>query len=121
MDLSDLDKLFQVAKRKNRIDKDSDWSQGSGTYFRALHSELNEVEEELAADSKTLLEEELGDVLWDYFNLLLCLQEEQRVDIDQVFATAVSKFNERVSGLEQGESWAAVKARQKLRHQSPED
>lgn len=115
MRLSALEQLFAVAQRKNHLDQTSGWSQGSSTYFTAIKAELDEVEEELRSERQPHLEEELSDVLWDYFNLLLCLEREEKIDLGRVFERAVTKFDERVSGLETGISWAQVKKEQKQR------
>ncbi|MEJ2063790.1 MAG: MazG-like family protein [Reinekea sp.] len=72
-----FEQLIAIAQRKNRVDQTSTWSQGAKTYFDELYSELEEVREEWLAGQTEYLEEELGDVLWDYLNLLLCLDQEQ--------------------------------------------
>lgn len=112
---TEFEQLFAIAQRKHLFDQTNSWAQGSTTYFDALKNEITEVEEELTEGRRVHLEEELGDVLWDYLNLLLCLDEEQQISIADVLNRTIEKFDERVTGIEQGESWASVKARQKER------
>jgi NTP pyrophosphatase (non-canonical NTP hydrolase) len=116
---NEFEQLFAIAKRKNRVDQTSSWSQGSETYFKEIFSELDEVKAELESGNTSLLEEELGDVLWDYLNLLIHLDSEQKISINRVLLRCIEKFDERVTGIEQGESWQAIKARQKARHKQP--
>ena len=76
-----LIELLDVVKAKNSIDQNSSWSNGSETYLRGIGLELGEVTEELKLDRQGYLEEELGDVFWDYLNLLLCLEQEGRINL----------------------------------------
>ena len=57
----------------------------------------------------------MGDVLWDYLNLLLCLENEKGIRVANVFERALAKYNERISGIETGVLWAETKALQKKR------
>lgn len=49
--------------------------------------------EEIPKSRQCYLEDELGDVLWDYLNILTALEKEQ--------------------GIESGKRWADIKAQQK--------
>lgn len=108
-----IEKLIEVVRKKNLIDTQHDWSDGSATYIDALRKELLEVEEELPLDRICYLEDELGDVLWDYLSILVCLEEEKGVDIGKVFSRALLKYDERISGIQAGVSWKDTKAKQK--------
>ncbi|MGI9280994.1 MAG: MazG nucleotide pyrophosphohydrolase domain-containing protein [Endozoicomonas sp.] len=65
--------LIEVARTKNQYDESNSWFQDSQTCFKEIHLELKEVSEELASGRTCHLEDELGDVLWDYLNFLLSL------------------------------------------------
>ena len=110
-----LKDVLALVERKNRIDFKGKWSVGSKTYLGEIRKELAEVEEEIEAGRLCYLEEELGDVLWDYLNIVRCLADEQGVVVERVFERLRTKFEERISGMEDGESWADIKARQKAR------
>jgi|GEM_PF-5492029 NTP pyrophosphatase (non-canonical NTP hydrolase) len=66
MNSEQIAKLFEVVKKKNQIDQTNSWSNGSSTYLQEIKKELDEVEEEILLDRICYLEDELGDVLWDY-------------------------------------------------------
>ncbi|MRI34607.1 nucleotide pyrophosphohydrolase [Endozoicomonas sp. OPT23] len=108
-----FDALLATVNIKNQIDLGSDWSNGSETYFSELKSELDEVAEELESGRRCYLEDELGDVLWDYLNLLTSLEQEGRISIESVLERADRKYHERISGIQQGKSWKQVKEQQK--------
>jgi NTP pyrophosphatase (non-canonical NTP hydrolase) len=115
IDPNKLTALMEIVIEKNRVDQLGDWSNGSSTYFNALKQELDEVADEVASGRRCYLEDELGDVLWDYLNFLLCLEKEEKINFDRVFERVIDKFKERVEGITHGESWDDIKARQKLR------
>ncbi len=115
MNTDGIAKLFEVVKKKSQIDQTNSWSNGSSTYLGEIKKELVEVEEEIHLDRLCYLEDELGDVLWDYLNLLLCLENEKGISAANVFGRALSKYDERISGIEAGIMWAETKAMQKKR------
>ncbi|WP_045419659.1 MazG nucleotide pyrophosphohydrolase domain-containing protein [Vibrio jasicida] len=105
--------LFEIALRKSNYDENNTWYQGSVTYFEAIYSELEEVRDEEVKGRTCFLEDELGDVLWNYLNLLMALEKEQGIDARSVIERAVEKYQARVTAIENGKSWAEVKAEQK--------
>jgi len=110
-----LQTLLDLVRRKNAIDQSSSWSAGSETYLTELVKETMEVKEALATGSLAHLEDELGDVLWDYLNLLQCLSIEKNISIESVFDRAAHKYEERISGIENGVLWKDTKIKQKER------
>ena len=115
--LNNFKKLADIARRKSRFDKGNDWSAGAETYLAEIKKEVDEVIEELPKSRTCYLEDELGDVLWDYLNIVMALEKEQGISLDSVLARAQQKYNERVSGIESGELWKDIKQRQKIRLQ----
>ena len=107
--------LLTVVKTKHQLDKHRDWSNDSATYLGEIRKELDEVVDEMDGDRQCYLEDELGDVFWDYLNLLYSLEGEGRIDLAQVFERALSKYKERVDTLVEGGSWNEVKNKQKQR------
>ncbi|MCG6230188.1 MazG nucleotide pyrophosphohydrolase domain-containing protein [Vibrio furnissii] len=116
-----VEALLAIAQRKNRIDQSSDWFHGAQTYLTEIHSELQEVQDEIPYQRRCFLEEELGDVLWDYLNLLLSLEQESEIQMESVIARACQKYEQRVGAIEQGISWDDVKAQQKMTLQAEQD
>ncbi len=111
--LNYFEKLLQIGKRKINFDKKHSWSIGSRTYLNEINRELDEVKEELDKNRTCYLEEELGDVLWDYINILVNLEEEKGINIESVLNRACKKFDQRVSGIENGLTWNEIKMNQK--------
>lgn len=111
--MNDFDRLIQVVKRKNRFDDNNPWANGSATYLAEIIKEIDEVREELKEDRLCYLEDELGDVLWDYLNLLVNLSKERNVKIESVLKRACHKYEERMAGIENGIPWKTVKEKQK--------
>ena len=105
--------LVNIARRKNHFDQTNPWSNGSSTYIEEICKEVREVAEEIAQDRKPYLEDELGDVLWDYLNLVLALEKEKGIKLEDVLERAARKYEERVSGMEKGIPWKDTKEKQK--------
>ncbi|MGY2574153.1 MazG nucleotide pyrophosphohydrolase domain-containing protein [Vibrio sp. C8] len=109
-----VEQLLSIARRKSVIDTSSDWFNGSKTYLNEMRTELDEVLEEIPLNRRCYLEQELGDLLWDYLNLLLALESETEIQLESILERACIKFEQRVNGLENGISWSDIKARQKV-------
>ncbi|MBN2627492.1 MAG: hypothetical protein JXA95_12565 [Spirochaetales bacterium] len=109
-----FDELLAIARRKNNYDATNPWAQGSETYFEEIGKEIEEVREELPLNRVCYLEDELGDVLWDYLNILLALEQEKGIDAGSVLARACRKYEERISGIEKGIPWKETKEKQKV-------
>lgn len=105
--------LRKVSRLKLERDLKGTWSQGSKTYFNAIYDELLEVKAEINNNRQCFLEDELGDILWDYMCLLQHLENENKINFDNVFHRAVEKYSERIHGINRGEEWDDIKIRQK--------
>lgn len=115
MDTKNIIKLLEIVERKRLFDERHNWSQGSMTYFECLQEELVEVQEEIESGRRPNLEDELGDVFWDFLNLLFNLEKEGKIVLSEVFRRAADKYDERVTGIENGIKWEDVKKKQKTR------
>ncbi|WP_256383230.1 MazG nucleotide pyrophosphohydrolase domain-containing protein [Photobacterium toruni] len=105
--------LRKVAHLKLVRDLKGSWCQGSNTYFNAIYDELLEVKAEIENNKQCFLEDELGDVLWNYICLLHHLEYEKKISVESVFNRVVNKYSERVNGINNGECWDDIKCRQK--------
>ena len=110
-----IEALFSLVERKNQIDQNATWSNGSSTYLKEIKNELEEVQAEIGKNRGPALEEELGDVLWDYFKLVRCLETEESISLDSVLRRAEQKYRERIDAIESGVSWKDIKRTQKDR------
>ena len=113
--MKEFDDLLAIAKRKLDFDQNNLFSNGSTTYLAEMKKEIDEVLEEISQSRNCYLEEELGDVLWDYLNVLVAMEKETGINPQAILARACKKYDERVSGIEVGEFWENIKERQKLR------
>jgi NTP pyrophosphatase (non-canonical NTP hydrolase) len=109
-----ISKLFALVGSKIELDEKANWSEGSTTYFQELKKEIDEVSDELDSNRQCYLEDELGDVFWDYLNLLRNLEAEGKILTEKVFERASKKYEERLAAISSGFSWASIKAKQKL-------
>ena len=110
-----LKQLLEVAERKIERDHKGTWSEGSITYYQAMFDELEEVKEEMDSGRKCYLEDELGDILWVYMCLLKNLEAEDSISAERVFDRALSKYKERLDGINAGGTWTEIKETQKQR------
>jgi len=105
--------LLLIARRKAVIDADSKWSEGARTYLGEMNNEITEVCAELSSGRQCYLEDELGDVLWDYLNALAALEKSHGISVEKVLQRACRKYEERISGIENGRLWKEIKLHQK--------
>lgn len=112
--MKEFDILLGIAKRKAKFDESNTWSNGSETYLSGIKNEVDEVIEEIPKSRKCYLEDELGDVLWDYLNILAALEKEADIDSEAVLKRACEKYEERISGIENGQKWSDIKEKQKI-------
>ncbi|CAM2787297.1 MazG nucleotide pyrophosphohydrolase domain-containing protein [Vibrio mytili] len=112
--MNKFDELLQIATRKSEFDMTNTWFKGVDTYLDAIGKEVEEVREEITAERLCYLEDELGDVLWNYLNVLKALEREKGIDLHSVLDRACNKYQQRVSAIESGNSWEETKKKQKL-------
>lgn len=105
--------LLLIARRKAVIDTGSKWSEGARTYLGEMNNEIAEVCAELTSGRQCYLEDELGDVLWDYLNALAALEKSHGISVEKVLQRACRKYEERISGIENGRLWKDIKLHQK--------
>jgi len=114
--------LLELVRRKSEIDGESDWPSGATMYYLSeIKKEVDEVAEELPKRRTCFIEDEFGDVLWDYLSALVSAEKEKDVNLQNVLDRACRKYEERVSGIERGELWDDVKERQKARLASEQE
>lgn len=118
-----LDKFFKLAERKFNINtsiaqdtfpwKDYKAWFSYEQYLIAIKNEVDEVNSEIKKDNSVFLEDELGDIFWNYVNLLYSLENEGYITKERVFKKVFKKFNERIDWLENGITWDEIKNQQK--------
>ncbi len=99
---------------KNGDSEYRDFYHGSDTFVKWIYGELEEMKEELKSWNRVFLEDELGDIFWDYMCLLENLEIEGKISKAKVFERCWTKFSERLNpdGSNNG-NWSEVKKIQK--------
>ena len=96
----------------------SEFYKGSVTFVRWIEDETEEMQRELKSWDRVFLEDELGDIFWDYICLLENLEQEGKISKAKVFERCWTKFSERLNGDGSNNGdWYAVKKKQKERLQ----
>lgn len=105
--------LLEIVKAKHQAENQYNWSNDSTTFLKGIESELGEVKAEMRSGKSCFLEDELGDVLWDYLNLLQSLENEKQIELNRVFKRSFEKYRERWEGIQNGAAWSDIKTAQK--------
>lgn len=87
--------------------------QSSEEFLTGLKDEIKEVEEELRKNRRLHLEDELGDILWDYLHLIHSLEDEERISVENVISRCEKKYGERVKAKDEPGAWTKIKEKQK--------
>lgn len=117
MNLETIQKIITLSS--NRIpflikEGEGNFYHGSETYINGILDEIEEVQEELKEDNYIYLEDELGDIFWDYVCFLESLEQEWKINKARVFERCYAKFSGRLNldGSNNGD-WNSVKKIQK--------
>ena len=105
--------MLEIAVRKVKFDITNSWYNRSETYLSEIKNEVEEVIEKIPKQRNCYLEEELGDVLWDYLSILLASEKESGINISSVLSRACTKYEKRISGIESGQLWADIESKKK--------
>lgn len=108
-----LKKLYQLVEQKYRIDQKSDNYSGSQRYIQGILDEVKEVKKEIQKQNHIYLEDELGDILWDYLNVLKNLEAEGKIQANKVLKRAQEKYTQRINAINNNISWKTIKEKQK--------
>ena len=104
-----LEKINSLSeKRVDYLAKydDKDFYKWSETYFEQIPLELQETLEEYRENNSVYLEDELWDVLWDYFCLLYSLKQEWKItSITKVLQRCYKKYSERINEKTWKNNW----------------
>lgn len=93
-------RLLALVEQKAQYDQSNPRYQGAESYFQGLSDEVAEVKAELLPNNTVYLEDELGDILRDYLNLLTALKQEWKItSIEQVVSRAEKKYAQRLEAV----------------------
>lgn len=109
-------KIYSIIKKKHLLPHDT-WKDTPETYLDKIEEEIKEVREELKKWANIVyLEDEIGDIFWDYLNIVWLLDKDKKIKKKRVFKKCEAKFKERVDAMaHKGMSWWEIKTLQKKR------
>jgi len=116
-----INEYQQLIKKKYLLQKDMNYDLLQ-MYLQGLQDELHEVKNEIRENNQVYLEDELGDILWDYMNILHVLEDKGLIaDVESVLTRSMQKYKERVDVIlqsdrdisQQKKAWDTVKEKQK--------
>lgn len=108
-----LGELESIAEAKSKRDLEGTWFKGSDTYLQAMIDEVQEVRAEIITNRQCFIEDELGDLLWNFVCVLQHLELENKINKRKVYQRVVQKYRDRVTERLPNETWEDVKKRQK--------
>lgn len=117
MDKELLEKILTLSENRIKFlrTSDGDWFyEWSQTFYDAILDEMREVKIEIDTWKRVLLEDELGDVFWDYICFLEALEREWKIIKEKVYERALEKYSERLNldGSSRW-TWQSIKNQQK--------
>ncbi|MFT4312248.1 MAG: MazG nucleotide pyrophosphohydrolase domain-containing protein [Candidatus Woesearchaeota archaeon] len=110
-----LKQLYQLVEQKYDIDQKSDNYSGSQRYIQGIVDEVKEIQKEIEQQNHVYLEDELGDILWDYLNVLKNLEKEGKIQANRVLKRAQEKYGQRIQAIQNNIPWKTIKDEQKAK------
>lgn len=89
--LSELFELLQRDRKLSHFSKDLTLA----TRLKEIKDEVKELEVEVKLNNNEKIIEELGDVLWETFSLMILAEDEARGTADQIADSALAKLKRR--------------------------
>jgi NTP pyrophosphatase (non-canonical NTP hydrolase) len=96
--LSSLKQLELLSQQKYDIQAEyyPEWC-NPNKYVEELNNEIKEVTEEIKTQNTIHLQDELGDIIWDFLWLVESLRRQWMIDsLSEVLVMAEKKYSERV-------------------------
>jgi len=115
--MQQVDHIFHLVEQKYNysLQRDPTWATHV-PYMTSLQHSIKTIENEISANRSAHLEDELGDILWDFCNMIYTLKKEWYIDsYHNVWERALDKYEERVWGVKEWISREHTKWLQKQR------
>ncbi|NUJ97630.1 nucleotide pyrophosphohydrolase [Candidatus Gracilibacteria bacterium] len=112
-------KIFFLSQKRieDLENDDKGWYNGYETFLKGMREEIGEMEQELKENNSVHLEDELGDILWDYLSFINVLEKRNYISsAEKVFERIHKKYGERlkaVYGQNTENAWYEIKKKQK--------
>jgi NTP pyrophosphatase (non-canonical NTP hydrolase) len=119
--MQNFKELIKLANYKDGIDKKRADKKFIDPLFLLdeIVGEVAEVKEELKKNNRAYLEDELGDILWGWVNLVEKLKLQGYIDShESIIKNALKKYEQRILSLKGDERdyqiWEDIKKKQKI-------
>lgn len=118
------EKLLELYELLKLDRKRSSWSRKNSLEERCdeLSKEVEEIKEALEKNDDENFKEEVGDVIWDLFSLIIIAEEEELLTMKEVVQNTIEKIKRRKPWLftdevltadEERKRWEEIKAAEK--------
>jgi NTP pyrophosphatase (non-canonical NTP hydrolase) len=112
-----MEKIRKLAEARVKflVSVGNSWYKWSSSYLERLRKEVEETKEQYKDNNSVYLEDELGDIFWDFFCLSYSLQNEWKItSIEKVLERCYKKFSGRTwNDWNTIWDWEIIKAKQK--------
>lgn len=115
MKIDQLQKIINLVWEKVNLDEQWKWIDPSVLdAFDMTIDEIYESVDEYRNKNKVFLESEIWDIFWCILRLVELLDREWAIEKDKIFDRIITKYSQRVEGLQVWTDWEQIKKSQKI-------
>lgn len=116
MKIDQLQKIINLIWEKVNLDEQWKWIDPSVLdAFDMTIDEIYESVDEYRNKNKVFLESEIWDIFWCVLRLVELLDREWAIEKDKIFDRIITKYSQRVEGLQVWTDWEQIKKSQKIK------
>lgn len=116
MKIDQLQKIINLVWEKVNLDEQWKWIDPSVLdAFDMTIDEIYESVDEYRNKNKVFLESEIWDIFWCVLRLVELLDREWAIEKDKIFDRIITKYSQRVEGLQVWTDWEQIKKSQKIK------
>ncbi len=115
MKIDQLQEIINLVWEKVNLDEQWKWIDPSVLdAFDMTIDEIYESVDEYRNKNKVFLESEIWDIFWCVLRLVELLDREWAIEKDKIFDRIITKYSQRVEGLQVWTDWEQIKKSQKI-------
>lgn len=115
MKIDQLQEIINLVWEKVNLDEQWKWIDPSVLdAFDMTIDEIYESVDEYRNKNKVFLESEVWDIFWCFLRLVELLDREWAIEKDKIFDRIITKYSQRVEGLQVWTDWEQIKKSQKI-------
>ena len=116
MKIDQLQEIINLVWEKVNLDEQWKWIDPSVLdAFDMTIDEIYESVDEYRNKNKVFLESEIWDIFWCVLRLVELLDREWAIEKDKIFDRIITKYSQRVEGLQVWTDWEQIKKSQKIK------